>query len=83
MKNLSDSEKKYRTILGGDETNQRESGGTCFKFLKYFFCFHNLCLLVGYVDASFVFYGKDIYMYGMCDLQDISYLQQVRQHMRC
>ena len=51
MRNLSDSEKSYRTIRGGDRTNQRERKEKCFKFFKYLFCFYNLFLLVGYVDA--------------------------------
>ena len=38
-----DSE-KYRAMLGGE--NQRKSEEICFKFLKYSFCFYNLCLLV-------------------------------------
>ena len=59
MKNPSDTEKKYRTILGGDQSKQRESEENCFKFLKYLFCFYNLCLLVGYVALP-IASGKDV-----------------------
>ena len=67
MRNLSDSEKSYRTIPGGAQTNQREREENCFKFLKYFFCFYNLCLVVGYVDIHYILPMLDVL--DVCDLR--------------
>lgn len=66
MTNSSDSEKKYRTNPGGDRTNHRKREENCFKFFQYLFCFYNLCLLVGNIDALIAYVR---YFMFECDLR--------------